>query len=730
MTTIGATKPVTDIDKLVIYRRSDDRELIPLVSPTTQIGANATSLAGPFSVGFDFHFDGYTYSTCFVSARGFVRLYGTESSATNANLFASNSNVILAPWWDDLETADTVGYVKTEQQGTAPWRRFIVEWYCNLQSGQTGTDYDRARFQVVFYETTDRVEFRYGDIETGGSPSRASYSASCGIKGDTGTTTDNYRDCAVENRTLGGSKTTSTSTLAAPTDWPAYTLCIEPAWPMCGRAYLLDVQQLGSLQDRYADPAWRIANFVNWLYCKHCPPLVNFSPWQESGLGDVTYVVPVSPSPDHLTYDVYVQTYTSGGGDLTITVEEDIGAGADPNNDALWDNATIEGVTGSASGWVEWPVFQFTPQTDTEFLRFIVEVATGTVIVGSILMVPRPLDDIDETATPASGALPMSIAQLRQEGAAIHPEWFNRAWSSIRAILRSRTQMVWSSVWRYGLGIQGTTARPRRRVAIAPASFDGWPGQEVVVKVFGAADTSSEVTIEEIGSAAAVTFNTTLPATSTPLDSSDYDLVEDTLTLVSDQPVIVVEAAGHVYPGAVVLEWQPEIGDTELIKGVTPPPRLEYLMRLAARMERAMTAYAMTGIATALCRGKSTTNSTRVQYQVPPGVRALRARFVRTIADTGNSGDDTKIYGVSSGATANDQVVIAAPQAAGRDDYPPEGGHIVVNGALVYDASPAAAMDRLLESPTLGSMTGPVRERLDVVRGAGITVIPQRDLTV
>ena len=710
----------TDIDKLVIYRRGDDRDLVTLATPTTQLGANSTGSVLAVPIGFAFTLDGTAYTTLDIAAAGLVRFAGTVPFA--ASLYASDDNVLLGPWYDTLETADTVGYVKTELQGAAPWRRFVIEWYCNLQSGQTGTDYDRAKFQLVLYETSNRWDYRYGDIETAGAPSRASYSASVGFKGNTVSVTDNYRDCAVENRTLGGSNTTTTANLAAPSAWPRYTVVAEPAWPMCGRAYLLDIEQIAALQDRYAEPVWAIANFVNWLICNHRPPLIDFSPWQETALPEVVYVVPVTPSVDGLTYDVYVQTYSGGGGDLRMEIDRDNGTMPVPTDDATWTNLVTTNVLGTASGWREWTAFQVTPGVTTRCLRITASnQSASTIILGSVLIVPQALADINETATPPSGALPMSIAQLRQEGGAIHPEFYNRAWATIRAVIFDRKQMAWSSVWSEGYGLQSTNPRPRRRVAIAPASFDGWPAQTVMMQAFcknGMANT--KMTVGELGSGVAVTVD---------VDSS-YTLIERELALTSDQPVVSVESEGWVYPMAVCLRWAPDLGAGDLIIGVTPPPRLEYLSRLAARMERALGAYVMTGIATALCRGKSTTNAARVQYQVPPATKALRVRLVRTTVDTANAGDDTTIYGVTSGATANDQVVIEAPQATGRDDYPPEGGHVVVNGALVYQPSPSAAMDRLLESPTMGTMAGPVRERLDVVRGAGITLIPQRDLTV
>ncbi|MCC6623357.1 MAG: hypothetical protein IT385_19010, partial [Deltaproteobacteria bacterium] len=142
---------ITSLTKMLITRRTTDRELIPLDSPTTAVGANSTTIATGISIGFTFRFDGVNYTTCALSPRGFLRFAGTVTSGTN-NLSSSDSNVLLAPWWDAIETAVTVGYIKYETMGTAPWRIFVAEWYCNLSDTYDGTNYVRAKFQVVLYE--------------------------------------------------------------------------------------------------------------------------------------------------------------------------------------------------------------------------------------------------------------------------------------------------------------------------------------------------------------------------------------------------------------------------------------------------------------------------------------------------------------------------------------------------------------------------------------------------
>lgn len=723
----------------VIYRRTDDRALIPLTSPTTQLGANSTGSALAVAIGFTFHFDHTAFTAVDLFAYGFARFAGAENTATNSNLYAANTSVLLAPWWDNLETADTVGYIKTELQGTAPFRRFVVEWYVNAQAGQTATDYDRLRFQLVLYESSDRFEFRYADlVETLGAPARGAYSASVGAKGDTSGTPTNRRDYWVTDTELGGSYTTTTANISAATDWPDFTIVTEPAWPMCGRLLLLDQDDIHGMQDPYAEPIWYLANAVNWLWCNHRPALINFSPVQQSAYISVEYVLPATTSLDDLDYVVYVQTYTAGGGDLQIEIDKGrTDDGLQPTS-AGWTNLATETALGTAAGWHEWPSFEITPgpgilaTSPTQLFRVRLEHLGGsTAILSSVLVVPKALASIHDwfaKATVGSGFKPMSIAQVRLQGASIHPELYNRAWQDIACVLRDRAQMVMSMVWPEGKTTTATTARPRRTLGVTPAQLGvpadasgGWQAQKVTVRAY-ASDTTTgatrgDLTVSEQGGSS-VTFEV-------PGDST-YAVEGAELDLVSGQPTFLItgKPIGTLRPMSVCAEWVPELGDRDLIVGVTPPPKLEYLVSLKARIERALTAYAMTGLATLLARGKTSSNHWRVQYQVPPAVKALRVKLARVTADTTVETEESSVYGVSSGSAPQDEVVIPAPYARGIDDIPPEGSVSIVAGAQTWQTAPASPMDRLLESPTETSMIGPERERLEVLRGVGITLVP------
>lgn len=179
----------------------------------------------------------------------------------------------------------------------------------------------------------------------------------------------------------------------------------------------------------------------------------------------------------------------------------------------------------------------------------------------------------------------------------------------------------------------------------------------------------------------------------------------------------------------IVITWagklDPAVG---LINGVTPAPRLEYLLALAARVQAACTApYAMTGVSTRLRNGTGDTATAlwAVYQQVNVATKALRPKVARNDQVGTGTTRDTHITSASSGAGAADEIVIPCPYDVGDDDWPPDTGQIqIVSGSETYDDAPAAAGDRLLESPTAASLACPVAELVKIRGGVGCTFVP------
>ncbi|MEU8387339.1 carboxypeptidase regulatory-like domain-containing protein [Micromonospora sp. NPDC048843] len=120
-----------------------------------------TSVAFPFS--FPFH--GQTYTSATVSTNGFLTFgsaLGTDTWANPTMPTLAAPNAVVAPFWDDLEI-DSSASVRTDTIGTAPNRKFVVEWR-NAKFRPSGPD--RITFEAVFSETTGLIAFNYGTLSS------------------------------------------------------------------------------------------------------------------------------------------------------------------------------------------------------------------------------------------------------------------------------------------------------------------------------------------------------------------------------------------------------------------------------------------------------------------------------------------------------------------------------------------------------------------------------------
>ncbi|MBO9662684.1 hypothetical protein [Dokdonella sp.] len=123
-------------------------------------GAEAVTM--PFS----FNFYGNTSNQICIANNGFI-LFGTASCPLGGyydNLPLPTADLpvpLIAPLWDDFDS--TSGGVFHATQGTAPNRKFIVEWHQRAHyDGASNTD--TATFEVVFDEATGTLSFHYLDV--------------------------------------------------------------------------------------------------------------------------------------------------------------------------------------------------------------------------------------------------------------------------------------------------------------------------------------------------------------------------------------------------------------------------------------------------------------------------------------------------------------------------------------------------------------------------------------
>jgi extracellular elastinolytic metalloproteinase len=143
-----------------------------------------TSGVGAVDLPFTFTFYGETYNRIYVCANGFVEFAGpgtTNCSSSNGTIPGTGRpNGAIYPFWDDL-VVDALATIRTELKGSAPDRRFVIEFRNVHVSGNTA---QRVDFNAVLLESgqilTQHRNIANDDRERGSS-------ATIGIEMHTGT---------------------------------------------------------------------------------------------------------------------------------------------------------------------------------------------------------------------------------------------------------------------------------------------------------------------------------------------------------------------------------------------------------------------------------------------------------------------------------------------------------------------------------------------------------------
>lgn len=180
----------------------------------TDLGTTGTAIAtantdddnsAAQNIGFNFSFNGATFTQFVLNTNGFIRLGSAAPSATAAfPAFAqapetgpiSGTNAadvnLIAPFNLDLGAGSAGGTeYRVVTTGTAPNRVCTIQWKNVADKPQAAsstvptvitTQLANFSFQVKLYETTNNVEFVYGAATAGTGTANAKYAA-VGIKG-------------------------------------------------------------------------------------------------------------------------------------------------------------------------------------------------------------------------------------------------------------------------------------------------------------------------------------------------------------------------------------------------------------------------------------------------------------------------------------------------------------------------------------------------------------------
>ncbi|MBK8490769.1 MAG: T9SS type A sorting domain-containing protein [Saprospirales bacterium] len=142
---------------------------------TLVAGSAGDDLAIAIGLPFTFNFYGVNQTTANVTTNGFMTFPGTSIAGapfTNAALAVGQNGIF--PYWDDLNGAPGIF---TQTFGVAPNRHFVIQWVKPFFGGTDAID-----FEVILFETSNIIQFRYFDIN-----GLSGNGATIGIAGPAGT---------------------------------------------------------------------------------------------------------------------------------------------------------------------------------------------------------------------------------------------------------------------------------------------------------------------------------------------------------------------------------------------------------------------------------------------------------------------------------------------------------------------------------------------------------------
>ncbi|MBS1914203.1 MAG: choice-of-anchor D domain-containing protein [Bacteroidetes bacterium] len=141
---------------------------------------NDSASAGPFNIGFTFRFSCVAYTQFGVSTSGTVYLGGLKSNSFTNDLANAPFYPIIAPWWDHQHMYNNGGAangctfnplvgVQYAVSGSAPNRILTIEFNTQVADNNgslwwAGCGLSMNRYQVLLYETSNKIEFRYGSM--------------------------------------------------------------------------------------------------------------------------------------------------------------------------------------------------------------------------------------------------------------------------------------------------------------------------------------------------------------------------------------------------------------------------------------------------------------------------------------------------------------------------------------------------------------------------------------
>jgi subtilisin family serine protease len=156
------------------------------VEATTVLPLSGDDATAEVALPFPFIFYGREYTRAFVSTNGLVSFREPASQYLSTPIPSSGApNAAIYVLWDDL-VVDATASVRVLAQGTAPHRRFVIEW---RDVAFTQDLAQRVSFEVILHEDGN-VLMQYRGLEGGGLEQGSA--ATVGLENETGTVALQY----------------------------------------------------------------------------------------------------------------------------------------------------------------------------------------------------------------------------------------------------------------------------------------------------------------------------------------------------------------------------------------------------------------------------------------------------------------------------------------------------------------------------------------------------------
>jgi hypothetical protein len=160
---------------------------IRITGTMSTISSSDDAVQTGVAIGFTFTFYGTAYTLVNISSNGNLQFNTGAATFTNGPIptggFGAPSSAVM-PWWDDIDPAQC-GDVFYQTLGTAPNRRFIVQWNACHFSSPNGTGCE-TDFEAILFEGTNEILFQYQDTVFTGACEAGTHGADNGASASVG----------------------------------------------------------------------------------------------------------------------------------------------------------------------------------------------------------------------------------------------------------------------------------------------------------------------------------------------------------------------------------------------------------------------------------------------------------------------------------------------------------------------------------------------------------------